>query len=364
MSPEAEHDHILGALYDAALNPQGWRSTLTDLARFAGANEFHLLRWNTVSQQPSLNVHSDGVEAAIEQYGAYYANIDPRRLAVAAGPPGHVSACQRQFEDGYVARSEFYQDFLGAWGMRRSLSTLLVQEGDEQLMLGLVRADERGSFEDEQVQRLERIVPHLQRACRIWMVSQQLHEQILLGDQAANAAGLAWLGLDALGRVVQANALAERLLREDDTLVMRGGRLQATDADDAAHLQAAITQVARRLPARELTLRGRRSGPHACAVSIVPAAKSWPSAVRVLVIVRPRDAVQAPSAERLAQTFGLTPAESRVALGLLDGKTPAELAAALGLSMATVRTHLSAIYAKTCTRRQAEAVQALRALHL
>src|SRR5947207_3071688 len=101
MTADIEYDNILGALYDAATSPDGWQSTLTGLARWTGANEFHLLRWNSASQQPTFNVHSDGIEAAIEQYGAYYANIDPRRMLVAAGPTGQVSACQHRFEDQY-----------------------------------------------------------------------------------------------------------------------------------------------------------------------------------------------------------------------------------------------------------------------
>jgi len=358
---DTRYDNILGALYDSATHPDSWRTTLTDIAHWTGANEFHLLRWNNATQQPVFNVHSEGVEAAIAQYSAYFATIDPRRMLVAAGPAGEVSACQRQFEERYVERSEFYQDFLGAWGMRRSLSTLLIQDGDEQLMLGLIRASERGAFEDEEIARLERLMPHLQRACRIWNDTERLHEQAALGDQAAGSAGLGWIGVDRIGTLVHANALAERLLREDDSLVLRGGRLHAADADDAERLQSAIAQAARGLPARELTLRGRRSGPHACALSVVGTARTWPG---VLVIVRPRDAARTPSAERLAQAFGLTAAEAKVALALLNGMTPAEYAESASLSMPTVRTHLSAIYAKTCTRRQAEAVQVLRALQL
>ena len=364
MSTESDHDHIVGDLYEAAVQTDHWRTALARLARWTGADEFHLLRWNSASQQSTLDVHSDGIEAAIEQYGSYYAAIDPRRMLVAAGPPGRVSACQHRFEDRYVERSEFYQDFLGVWGMRRSLSSLLAEEGDEQLMLGLVRASQRGRFEEDEVTRLERVMPHLQRACRMWMKVQRLQEQTLLGDRAAESGGLAWLGLDGAGSVLHVSPLAERLLREEDSLAVRGGRLHAVEADDAMRLQSAISRAARGEPATELTMAGRRSGPHACAVSVIGTSTLRPGRAAVLVIVRRRDASGAPTAARLAQAFGLTAAESRVAVALLEGKTPAEHAAAAGLSLATVRTHLSAVFAKTCTRRQAEAVQVLRGLRL
>ena len=364
MSTESDHDRIVGDLYEAATRPEHWPAALAGLARWSGADQFHLMRWDSASQQSTLDVHSEGVEAAIEEYGAYYATIDPRRMLVAAGPAGQVSACQHRFEDRYVERSEFYQDFLGAWGMRRSLSSLLVQEGDDQLMLGLVRSSERGRFEDDEVARLERVMPHLQRSCRMWMRTQRLEEETLLGDRAAESAGLAWLALDRAGHLLHASPQAEHLLREGDSLVLRGGRVHAAEADDAFRFQSAISQAARGEPGTELSLAGCRSGPRACDVSVVGAPTLQSGRAAVLVVIARRDAAGGPTAARLVQAFGLTAAESRVGLALLEGKTPAEYAAAAGLSLATVRTHLSAVFAKTGTRRQAEAVQVLRGLRL
>jgi DNA-binding CsgD family transcriptional regulator len=59
----------------------------------------------------------------------------------------------------------------------------------------------------------------------------------------------------------------------------------------------------------------------------------------------------------LARLFGLTPAETAVALALADGKTPDEHAAEAGVGISTVRTHLRAVFDKTCTRRQPELVR-------
>ncbi len=61
-------------------------------------------------------------------------------------------------------------------------------------------------------------------------------------------------------------------------------------------------------------------------------------------------------APALAQLYGLTPAEGRLAAVLLAGKTPGEHATAAGVSIASVRTQLHVALAKTGTRRQAELV--------
>jgi len=62
---------------------------------------------------------------------------------------------------------------------------------------------------------------------------------------------------------------------------------------------------------------------------------------------------------RLRELFGLTAAETKVALGLLTGSGPREIAEEIGVSFNTVRTHLARVLAKTGTRRQGELIRVL-----
>ena len=62
-------------------------------------------------------------------------------------------------------------------------------------------------------------------------------------------------------------------------------------------------------------------------------------------------------ASRLARAFGLTPAETRVALHLIDGGDIASCAHQAGLSPGTVRSQLKSIFAKTGVKRQSELVR-------
>ena len=58
--------------------------------------------------------------------------------------------------------------------------------------------------------------------------------------------------------------------------------------------------------------------------------------------------------ERLRDFFGLTQTEGAVAAALGSGHSVEEIAAGMGIAVATVRTHLKRILAKTGTHRQAE----------
>jgi len=55
----------------------------------------------------------------------------------------------------------------------------------------------------------------------------------------------------------------------------------------------------------------------------------------------------------------LTPAEARIALGIARGDALAAIAKAHGISIATVRTQLKSVFAKTGTHRQAQLVALL-----
>jgi DNA-binding CsgD family transcriptional regulator len=67
--------------------------------------------------------------------------------------------------------------------------------------------------------------------------------------------------------------------------------------------------------------------------------------------------------EMISNRFGLTPSEMRVLATVLEqGGGVRELAERLGISLATVKTHLNHIFAKTGTRRQADLLR-LAAMH-
>lgn len=58
----------------------------------------------------------------------------------------------------------------------------------------------------------------------------------------------------------------------------------------------------------------------------------------------------------LSASYGLTPAEARIALALVEGKQPAQIAIVLEISRTTVAFHMRNIFQKTGTNRQAELV--------
>ena len=112
-------------------------------------------------------------------------------------------------------------------------------------------------------------------------------------------------------------------------------------------------------------LLGNRLGGRTLMVAIAPleldrTVSAWNlDQACVLVTVRERNFGAAPPQGALSQMYGLSRAESALAVALCRGDTLQEYADAASLSVATVRTQLKAVFQKTDTSRQAELVSLL-----
>ncbi|MGT2467066.1 helix-turn-helix transcriptional regulator [Mesorhizobium atlanticum] len=79
----------------------------------------------------------------------------------------------------------------------------------------------------------------------------------------------------------------------------------------------------------------------------------------IIVALLDRQPRTGPNPETLRKMFGLTGAETQLALRLASGDAPLEIAERNRLSRTTIRTQLASLFAKTETRRQAELVALL-----
>ncbi|MER8805754.1 MULTISPECIES: helix-turn-helix transcriptional regulator [Mesorhizobium] len=79
----------------------------------------------------------------------------------------------------------------------------------------------------------------------------------------------------------------------------------------------------------------------------------------IVVALLDRETKSAPNPQTLQRMFGLTGAETHLAVRLAKGYTPLEIAESCALSRTTIRTQLASLFAKTETRRQAELVTLL-----
>ena len=163
--------------------------------------------------------------------------------------------------------------------------------------------------------------------------------------------------VDEAGAVHYRNRLANALLKSAlsplsvaaGILGARGRELQATlvDAIRLACLQRRSSALA--------ASQGTRAPLRLLVVPMDSAGGAREAAVWILA---PQSA-RLPHPRILGVLFGLSRAEARLALRLLAGQTPQECAREAGVGVATVRSQLHSMFAKTGARRQAELVALL-----
>lgn len=77
----------------------------------------------------------------------------------------------------------------------------------------------------------------------------------------------------------------------------------------------------------------------------------------MIVVVDPQR--HSPSENDLAEFFGLSPAEARLAAALLTGQTLSQIAGNTGVRITTVRTQLGSILRKVGAERQSDLIRIL-----
>lgn len=357
-----ERDHLIGDLYEAALRQDGFLEVFQTVAESLGANVFHMFSWDVLRNAPHLSIYTPNADwdLVVQQYDQYYGALDPRRAFVEKAGIGEFVFCQDHLSEQDVERSEFFQDYQIPAGLRYLMGVRMARPGSDDILLGLLRANDRPPYTPEERVAAKGMVGHLQRSINLWQDARILHRDAALGNELMAQLELAVFALDRNLRVVFVNQAAEAMLRATACLKREHGRLAAVVAAENEALQAAIARAAKTRQGESLALRPGSGAPPEVFLGITAlpheATRAAFGSAAILVTARRRGSGPLVTARQLQQAFRLSAAESAVAEALIGGKAPDEYAESAGVSLATVRTQLRAIYEKTSTRSQAEAV--------
>ena len=206
-----------------------------------------------------------------------------------------------------------------------------------------------------------------QRLTEVATLSQAVGRAVLRGTtNALQLVGQAAVALDRSGLILEANLDAEHIF--DDDIRIRNRRLVIRDRQASATLDAFINRMrttsdTSTLPAAPIIVQ--RRGKRPLVVRVLPvdgAARSPFLGARVLLVLSDLEAKLIPASTLIAQTFGLTPAETRLAALVAAGRSLRRAADELGISYETARVHLRAVFDKTSTHRQSELVATIMRL--
>ena len=361
---------LIADLYESALLPEQIPDVLARINTALDCDGLHLIGKDEDSGGVFASVViGERIAAAERDYLAHYHRIDPRLQIGLSSPTGVVVACHDFLDDRFVSGSEFYQDFLIPHGPRYVIGGNIHRSGGKNIHIALNHLVGRSQFSEEKRRDVAAYMYHLSRWAKHLFLADELRGAAASGFFALETLGQGILILDERSSILFANKSAQRLL--GNVLTTRGFR---TSWAPAAQLKAQFKQTILDRQARTLPLVHPVGGqPTPLVLSLLPLPRDrgmgvrMPSGMeavsRVLDPALPGGIGAIPSASLVvlirAQTaspagpglyqraFGLTAAEARLADALAHGTSPQAYADTAGLSIATVRTQIRAILAKT-----------------
>ena len=349
----------VGDLYEAAFEDDGAPRIAAILAGAADGGSACL----TAVNEPRIGFGSHGLPAECTQrYGAYYRNINPWSHAVGESGPAPALRAMRGADvvpELVFRQSEFFFDFARGYDTTEEIGGAIAIApgifGEWNVHRGL----HNKRFDERDRKRLDRLLPHLQRALQLRRRLGAI-EVSSAGVAALDALAIGAVVCDGGGAVLFANTAAEMHARRGDGLVLGGPGhgVAAFYPGESVLLKRLIADAADGGSGGAVALTGYEGG--RLFVLVAPLAERLANEPgRVLVTMRPAAAGPTFDAVTLVRLFDLTPAEARLALALLAGRSLAEYGAERKVTENTLRTQLAHVLRKTDTGSQRELVRLL-----
>lgn len=354
-------------LYEAAADSDAWTSAINALTGVLNADHALLI----VSENATGNaLVTASIGMRLTDFERFL-SPEARRSSeffIRALPAGKAVKSSDVISDRALERSEFYNEYVRPLDGFYSV-TARQQSSALSTAIAACRPRRSGDFGSAAASAMQMVLPHLatavklrhrlqlaeHRCAQVAAVLDQLHDGIIV--------------VDADARIVFANPAGESFLNAGSGLCLSGHRLAAVHPATNETLQRLIGQSTCRAIARQAgdslhIVRGEKRSPiHAFVSPFKVRDDDMPprdpgEGLAIIVLTDPEKARMADK-DRWRRQFGLTTAEANFALEIVKGDGRQASAERLGISVATARTHLSHIFEKTGTRRQAALVRLL-----
>jgi DNA-binding CsgD family transcriptional regulator/PAS domain-containing protein len=367
MSTE-QFSHLVGSIYDCALDPARWPDTLTRLREPLSFHNATLALQSLPSGALLLHVASGMDERQLARMPEYAADIVELWGGVEAlnsyplDEPVVLSAVRR-FED--YAQNRYYLEWGKPQGVTDTLAVAMARDSGAIASLGLGRHVSAGPIGDHEIDAVRLLIPHLQRAIGISRLLDIKTIEARTFESTLDAVAAGIVLVDAALRVVHANTVADSMLSKGDPIASERGVLTLKSRTAQEALAVAVARGSEdeaQLGRRGFGIPARRADGAPAVLHVLPLkpgtvrAGLSPSA-RAAIFVAPATMPRPAPEQALAALFDLTPSEARVFALIAAGNSVAKAARNLGVGQSTVKTHLLRLFTKTGTSRQAELIK-------
>jgi DNA-binding CsgD family transcriptional regulator len=357
---------LLPVLYSAPLQQEQWQRFLTLLCRqtqsLVGIYLFSDVRSGLGAAVESVS--KEYVPVLVE-YNRTHSQSDPFRLPIFRRNQTGVFTDDELLPNGGLYKTGLYRDLCEPVHFRHLTITIINLSVRQIDIVSIWRTDEQGPMEPDSKRLLELLIPHIRIALEIRRTLGIAQQRTARAEAMADANATATFLLTEQGRVAHANAAAHSLLRDDGGLMLLNERLSPSDSASRAawanllrNAAAPSYSLADTQPHHALALPrpGGKAPLQLLAMPLPEAQRNSTRADLLLLATNPDDPIHFPDAV-LRALYGLTPAETEVANGLLMAYSAEEIACLRRVSTGTVRQQIKAMMSKTGSSRQSEMIR-------
>lgn len=359
---------LIGDIYEASYQPSYWPVVIEKICRITSSRSGAIVMQDMTTKEGN-GLYPHGLSREVLFDYSKYAHLDPAFRIMQFKPVGQAVNILTDVLHEYES-DEFHHMIRRRADLGYIAGATIVANETQTVGLALHRSFNATPYEEDTLQLVSDLIPHLERALRI-------HREFirLRVEQSALAAGFESLTmglvlLDHLGAPVYFNPVAREILEDHPAISITNEVITPSNREDATHLRRLILDCLQ--PSKmENRQRGgviglhHESRRHPLAVMIKPVATSE-LANRVdgipvyaaLYLCDPSRPIHL-SADTLGKLYKLTRTESQIAIALANGMGVEEIAQAHRRSVNTVRTQLRSIFQKTNTNSQADLIRVL-----
>jgi DNA-binding CsgD family transcriptional regulator/PAS domain-containing protein len=353
--------HILGALYDAALDEAGWVKCLEAIRVTFSGNYASLIVRKETEDDVGLIVSA----------GDNQTSLDPGNPFIAMSPftglkPDTLVTVRDVTSEQEWRASAYYLDYCRHQGVFHVMAADIATRDGGLYGFRVTRAEGQPDFSRAELEFCGLLLPHIKRALNLHLSINQDRKVSTLYSHAMTQMLVGVVILDQNGLVIECNPAATAIFGLKDGLTVDAGQLQSSYSDDNRKLQKLLREALNTTHMEQLGVTQamtvtRPSGKLSWGLILQRiSSDQWTEGKQrpsLAVFVRDTEGRVDPSVRLAQQLFQLTPAETALAIQLANGLSLEEATEALGIKRNTGRAHLRSIFSKTGVRRQTELVR-------
>ncbi|WP_427964089.1 helix-turn-helix transcriptional regulator [Altererythrobacter sp.] len=348
---------LVAALHRGTLGSPPWEEFLDGLRRRTGA-DFAGILLSRGQEQPEI------IALEAEQGPARFLARDQVDELIGVGPSRRSALRAKRVYSSAELTGGGQSDFLQHFMTERDLTQLRIMRiadpGGSQMWAMIGRR--RGDFTGADASLLGSLADHFEIALGTWAALERERMRAGITADAMRRLNFGWLILDPQGRIADLSDEAEVMLQGGGALQRApDGRLRPVSREAQAGLRRFLEHANR---GEQLSRAVHLSDEPWLDMLLTTSPGAMRERAHGTIIVAFVHGEQPGSEERsvqLAELFGLTAQESRLALLISRGVKIAEAAQTLGITVETARLYSKRIYAKTGTRGQADLVRLILA---